>query len=152
MNRDVTREMPANFFAHFQRPFIELTELQMRTLKDFSYLKPEEISRIRRPQELFEKNMECFIDNAHKSLDFMQEAFRIVEKNMMSLSSNVRESSERVMSQVEQMSSQQGKQAQDVQDGQKNQSERSERGEKQQDDKQSGGQPGGRGAGAKSNK
>ncbi|MDX1838616.1 hypothetical protein [Legionella taurinensis] len=149
MNRDVTRDIPANFFAHFQRPFIELTELQMRTLNDFSYLKPEEISRIRQPRELFEKNMECFIENAHKSLDFMQEAFRIVEKNMMSLSSNVRESSERVMSQVEHMNSQKGRHAQE---GKRTQSERSERGEKQQDDKQSGAQQGGRGASAKDNK
>ncbi|QRN04672.1 hypothetical protein GH742_12790 [Legionella sp. MW5194] len=148
MNRDVIREIPANFFAHFQRPFIELTELQMRTLNDFAYLKPEELSRIR-PQEWFEKNMECFIANAHKSLDFMQEAFQIVEKNMMSLSSNVRESSERVMSQVEQMNSQKGRHAQE---GKRNQSERSERGEKQQDDKQGTGQQGGRGASAKDNK
>lgn len=116
MNRDVTREIPANFFAHFQRPFMELTELQMRTLKDFSYLKPEEISRIKRPQELF-------------------------EKNMMSLSSNVRESSERVMSQVEKMS-------QSGQDG-RNQSEGSERGDKQQQDEKQGG---GRGTGAKGHK
>lgn len=134
MNRDVTREMPANFFAHFQRPFIELTELQMRTLKDFSYLRPEELSRIRRPQELFEKNMECFIDNAHKSLDFVEEAFRILEKNMTSFSSNIRESSERAMNQVEQMSKQHD---QGLNQGQ--QDRQSERGERQQDDKQTSG-------------
>lgn len=72
---DVTKRM--------QQPFQAMTELNIRTLQNLNYLKPEDLTQIKKPEELFEKQMDVFVQNGHKTLDYMQQSFQIFEKAMV---------------------------------------------------------------------
>lgn len=66
----------------FQEPFQALAELNVKTLQSLNYIKPEEFSSIRKPEELLEKQMSMAVENSHKTLDYMQKSFQIIEKAM----------------------------------------------------------------------
>lgn len=68
-----------------QEPFQELAELNVKTVQNFSYLKPEDFSNVKKPEELWEKQIEMVVENGHKALDYMQKSFQIVEKSMLSM-------------------------------------------------------------------
>ena len=67
-----------------QEPLQALAELNVKTLQSLTYLKPEELSSTKKPEELFEKQIELAISNGHKALDYMQKSFQILEKAMLS--------------------------------------------------------------------
>ena len=56
-----------------------IAELNVKTLQSLSYLKPEELARIKHPEELVEKQIHLAVENGHKALDYMQKSFQIVE-------------------------------------------------------------------------
>ncbi len=68
-----------------QEPFQAIAELNVKTLQGLTYLKPDELSNIKKPEELLEKQMEMAVENGRKALDYMQKSFEIVEKSMLSL-------------------------------------------------------------------
>lgn len=68
-----------------QEPFRSLTELNVRTLQNFNYLKPDEWAQVKKPEEMLEKQVKVLVENAHKSLDYLQESFLIIEKAMLSM-------------------------------------------------------------------
>lgn len=68
-----------------QEPFQALAELNIKTLQGLSYMKPEELAKIKKPQEMLEKQIELAIMNGHKALDYMQKSFQIIEKAMLSV-------------------------------------------------------------------
>jgi hypothetical protein len=68
-----------------QEPFQAIAELNVKTLKDLTYLKPEEMAALKKPEELFEKQMNVAIENGHKALEHMQKSFQIIEQAMLSI-------------------------------------------------------------------
>lgn len=68
-----------------QEPFQAIAELNVRTLQDMTYLKPEELANIKKPEELLEKQVNLFVENGHKSLDYMKKSFSIIEKSVLGL-------------------------------------------------------------------
>jgi len=68
-----------------QEPLKAMAELNVRTLQGFTYLKPEELTSIKKPEELVHKQIEVAISNGHKALDYMQKSFEIFEKVMFSV-------------------------------------------------------------------
>jgi hypothetical protein len=68
-----------------QAPFQAITELNVKTLQGLTYLKPEEISQLKKPEELIEKQISLAVENGHKALDYMQKSFEIMEGAMLSL-------------------------------------------------------------------
>jgi len=66
-----------------QEPFQAMTELNIKTLQGLDYLKPEDLTHIKKPEELFEKQVNVLVQNGHKTLDYMQKSFQILEKAMM---------------------------------------------------------------------
>lgn len=84
--------MNQEYFEHLsnaakkaQEPLQELAELNVKTIQNFSYLKPEELSKVKKPEELLEKQIEMAVENGHKALDYMQKSFQIVEKSMLTM-------------------------------------------------------------------
>lgn len=71
---------------NLSNPMQQIMELNQKTLKKFSYIEPQELTQIRDPKALLEKNMEVFIDNGHKSLDYMYELFNILENSWINIS------------------------------------------------------------------
>lgn len=68
-----------------QEPFRELAELNVKTMQEMTYLKPEELVGVKKPEELLEKQIELAVANGHKALDYMQKSFQIMEKAMLCL-------------------------------------------------------------------
>lgn len=65
-----------------QKKAQEIAELNVKTIQSFKYLKPEELSQIKKPEELLEKQINLAVENGHKTLDYMQQYFQIIEKTM----------------------------------------------------------------------
>ncbi len=71
-------------FKKMQQPFQDLAELNVKTLQELSLLKPEDFSKLKKPEELLEKQIKLAVENGHKALDYMQKSFEIYEKAMLS--------------------------------------------------------------------
>lgn len=80
----------------FQEPFKEIAELNVKALQEFSYLKPDELKEVDKPEQLFEKQVEMAIENGHKSLDYMQKSFKIYENAMLSFLEEAKKASPKV--------------------------------------------------------
>ena len=66
-----------------QEPFQAMAELNVKTLQSIHYLKPEEMANIRKPEELWEQHVNMAVENGHKTLDYLQKSFQILEKTML---------------------------------------------------------------------
>ena len=84
MNQEYFEKM-SDMAKKAQEPFQALAELNVKTLQGFTYAKPDELAKIKKPEELLEKQIELAIANGHKALDYMQKSFQIMEKAMMSM-------------------------------------------------------------------
>lgn len=73
-----------------QEPFQAIAELNVKTLQGLTYLKPEELAHLKKPEELLEKQINLAVENGHKALDYMQKSFQIFEKAMQSLVQEVK--------------------------------------------------------------
>lgn len=71
-------------FKKMQQPFQDLAELNVKTLQELSLLKPEDFSKLKKPEELLEKQIDLAVENGHKALDYMQKSFEIYEKALLS--------------------------------------------------------------------
>lgn len=83
--------MTQDYFTKFsdmakkaQEPLQAITELNIKTLQGLNYLKPDEFATLKKPEELLEKQIELAVANGHKTLDYMQKSFQIIEKAMLS--------------------------------------------------------------------
>lgn len=91
MHHDYLEDWKDNLHQ-LQRPLREMVELNVKTLQRISYLKPDELAHLKKPEDLLEKNVHLFIQNSHKALDYFQEAFDIFERNLLSLTKEIRRS------------------------------------------------------------
>ena len=67
-----------------QEPFQEFAELNVKTLQSISYLNPDELTKIKKPEELLEKQVELAVANGRKALEYFHKSFHIFEKAMLS--------------------------------------------------------------------
>ena len=68
-----------------QEPFQAIAELNVKTLQSFSYIKPEELTNLKKPEDFLEKQVALAVANGHKALDYLQQSFQIMEKAMLSM-------------------------------------------------------------------
>ena len=80
-------------FKKAQEPLHAMAELNVKTLQSYAYLKPEDFTRITKPDQLLEKQLELAIENGHKALDYMQKSFQIMERAALSFAQDVKEKS-----------------------------------------------------------
>ena len=77
-------EQWSNVAKKLQEPLQAITELNIKTLQGLNYLKAEEVAKIKKPEELLEKQVNVVVANGHKAVDYMQKSFQILEKTMLS--------------------------------------------------------------------
>ncbi|MBA2650888.1 MAG: phasin family protein [Tatlockia sp.] len=75
-----------------QEPLQAIAELNVQTLQGLTFLKPEELTHLKKPEELIEKHISLAVENGHKALDYMQKSFEIYEKAMLSFVQEVKKS------------------------------------------------------------
>lgn len=68
-----------------QEPFQALAELNIKTLQNLAYIKPEELAQIKKPEELLERQVNVVVENGHKAIDYLQKSFQIFEEAMHGL-------------------------------------------------------------------
>ncbi|PJD93062.1 MAG: hypothetical protein CK424_03415 [Legionella sp.] len=77
-------EKYSDVFKKFQQPMQELIELNMQTVQNVQHLKPEDFTKLNKPEEFLQKQVEVALANGHKALDYMQKSFHIMERAMLS--------------------------------------------------------------------
>ena len=77
-----------------QEPLHAIAELNVKTMQSFSYMKPEELSNLKKPEQFLENQLELAMENGHKALDYMQKSFQIIEKAMLSCAQEVKAKSD----------------------------------------------------------
>lgn len=77
-----------------QEPFQAIAELNVKTLQGLTYLKPEELAQVKKPEEMLEKQITLAVENGHKALDYMQKSFQIIEKAMQGLVQEAKKTAE----------------------------------------------------------
>lgn len=82
--------MNQDYFAKFsdmakkaQEPLQAMTELNVKTFQGLACMKLDELSNIKKPEELLEKQIQLAVENGHKALDYMQKSLEIFEKTML---------------------------------------------------------------------
>ncbi|KTD14267.1 phasin family protein [Legionella israelensis] len=83
-----------DFAKKMQEPFQAIAELNVKTLQDLTYLKPEDFQKLKNPEEIWEKQINLAVENGHKALDYMQKSFHIFEKAMMSMVQETKKNTE----------------------------------------------------------
>jgi hypothetical protein len=66
-----------------EKPVKELMDLNVKALQSLTYLTPTELLKMRRPEEVIEKNMQIFIDNSNTALDYLHNMFNIMERHWL---------------------------------------------------------------------
>lgn len=89
-----------NTIDHIQKPVQEIVELNAKTIKKFSYPKLEEFAHLQKPEDIVAKNIDILLANGHRTLNYIEQALNIYEKHFLSLSDEIRESTELAINQT----------------------------------------------------
>jgi len=87
-----------NYYS-LEKPLQEIMALNMRTFENLSYTHPADLLSAQNPEELLEKNMDVFVQNALQLLDYWQDACNIMEKCWLIVSYDILEQNHQVMQQ-----------------------------------------------------
>ena len=68
-----------NSFNFLEKPYHKFLELNIKAIKNISYITPEELFKIHNPEELFAQNMELFVNNGHTTLDYVHDVFSLMQ-------------------------------------------------------------------------
>jgi uncharacterized protein YbjQ (UPF0145 family) len=71
------------------KPMQDLMELNVKTIQRFSYITPVELLNMRRPEDILQKNMNMMIKNTQTAMDYMQDVFHLLEKNLLSSTQSI---------------------------------------------------------------
>lgn len=77
-----------------QEPFKAIADLNIKTLQGLSFIKPEELAQVKKPEELLEKQINMAVENGHKALDYLQQSFQILEKAMLGIVKETKKATE----------------------------------------------------------
>lgn len=89
MNKEYFEKM-SDVIKNAQEPLQAIAELNVKTLQSYNYIKPEELSKLSKPEDLLERQLELAISNGHKAIEYMQKSFQIIEKAMLSCAKEVK--------------------------------------------------------------
>ncbi|KTC77104.1 hypothetical protein [Legionella brunensis] len=103
MNQDYFKSWAA-LVTEMHKPFQAMMELNIRTLQNLHYLRPEESSNWRQPNKLMDNQMKLVMENSHQMLDYMRQSFQILENAFSFVSKEMQKNSEQVMGRATSMS------------------------------------------------
>lgn len=90
MNQDYLKNWTL-MAGEMQKPFQEMLDLNVKTLQGLKYLTLDEISSLKQPEELLDKQVELMMKNSHMILDYMTQSFQLLEYALLSLSKQFKE-------------------------------------------------------------
>ncbi len=84
-------------FNNFDAPIQKLMELNVKMMQNLSYMKPLDLLSVKKPEEVFEKQIELFAQNSQMILDYMRTTFSILENHWFNISRNFDQNQQQVM-------------------------------------------------------
>ncbi|KTD59101.1 hypothetical protein Lsan_2452 [Legionella santicrucis] len=84
-------------FNNFDTPMQKLMELNVKMMQNLSYMKPLDLLSVKKPEEIFEKQIELFAQNSQMMLDYMRTTFNILENHWFNISRNFDPSQQKMM-------------------------------------------------------
>lgn len=87
-------------FSNMGIPLQKLMELNIRVIQRSSFMKPDDLMNIKKPEDIFEKNMHMFIHNSHMALNYMKETFDILENHWLNICQHTEDSAKKAVSQA----------------------------------------------------
>jgi hypothetical protein len=78
-----------------QEHFQAIAKLNVETLQGLA-VKPEELTSLKKPEELIEKQINLAVENGHKALNYIQKSFELTEKAMKTFLKEVKSKTETV--------------------------------------------------------
>lgn len=77
--------------SEMQKSLQAMMDLNAKTLQNFSYLKPGDLSGLKQPGDLLGKHIALTMENSQKVLDYMHRSFQIMESALLSVSKEIKE-------------------------------------------------------------
>jgi hypothetical protein len=74
-----------------QKPFQDMLDLHVKTLQGLKYLTIEDLSSMKQPRELLDKQIKLTMGNSHMILDYVTQSFQFVENSFLSFSKQFKE-------------------------------------------------------------
>jgi hypothetical protein len=68
-----------------QFPLQKLMDLNVKTMQTMSFLKPGDLMNVKKPGDVFERNMSMFIRNTNLALNYMRDTFSILENHWLGI-------------------------------------------------------------------
>ncbi|WP_454785722.1 hypothetical protein [Legionella sp. WA2024007413] len=88
----MTQDHSHNWMAgELQKPFQEMLDLNVKTLQGIKYLTFEDMSSMKQPGELLDKQVQLMIENSHLILDYVGQSFQLLEDALLSHSKQIKE-------------------------------------------------------------
>jgi len=76
---------------YLEKPVTEIVNLNIKTIQKINYLTPVEMLNYQNPELVLEENIAYFLNNGHKTLDYMDKMFLIMEDYWFNISDNLEE-------------------------------------------------------------
>ncbi|QLZ69671.1 hypothetical protein FOLKNPGA_02469 [Legionella sp. PC1000] len=90
MNQDYLQNW-TRMAGEMQKPFQEMLALNVKTLQGLKYLTLEEMSSVKQPGELLDKQVKLMMENSHMILDYVTKSFQLFEYALLSHSKQFKE-------------------------------------------------------------
>jgi hypothetical protein len=90
MNQDYLQNW-TRMAGEIQKPFQEMLALNVKTLQGLKYLTLEEMSSVKQPGELLDKQVKLMMENSHLILDYVTKSFQLFEYALLSHSKQFKE-------------------------------------------------------------
>lgn len=87
-------------FNNFEAPMQKLMELNVKMMQNLSLMKPMDLLSLKKPEDIFERNMELFIQNSHMTLNYMRETFNILEHHWFNVSRNMDQNTKKAINEA----------------------------------------------------
>lgn len=90
MNKDYLQNWTL-MVGEMQKPFQEMLDLNVKTVRGLKYVTLEEMSSLQQPGELLDKQVKLMMKNSHMILDYMSQSFQLLEHSLLPLSKQFKE-------------------------------------------------------------
>lgn len=90
MNQDYLQNWTL-MVSEIHKPFQKMLDLNVKTVQGLTYLTIEEMSSVKQPGELLDKQVKLMMKNSHMILDYMAESFQLLEYALLSISNQFKE-------------------------------------------------------------
>lgn len=77
--------------SQMQKPFQEMLDLNVNTFKNLNYLTFQDISSMKDPGELFNKQMKLMMKNSQMMLDYLEQSYQLLQSSLLPFSKPLKE-------------------------------------------------------------